>query len=278
MYAAAAAAERRRVVGLTTDGRLLGPFENIKGLTEATPPHEAVTPFRSKEVSDEEGAKLLLDARLRRVIAQAEERYGEMDVELYLTGKVNYRHLIDHTYKGNRDAVERPHWLGRLRDYAQERYGARVTLTWEADDEIGIRAKELNGRAVICSVDKDLRQLPGRHIILGKGHVEMTPRGGLMRLYTQILAGDMTDNVRGCWKVGVQGAWTYLEQYVDSGPVAMWAAVVAKYQESLDKYGSEACRFFNARGAALHTAQLVYILRDRPDGPVPPRWTPPVEA
>jgi hypothetical protein len=227
----------------------------------------------------EEGAKLLLDARLRRVIAQAEERYGTMDVELYLSGKINFRHLLDHTYKGNRDAVQKPHWHGRLRNYAQEMWGARVTRTWEADDELGIRATELGDRAVICSVDKDLRQIPGHHIVLGKGHLHVTTRGGMMRLYCQILAGDATDNVRGCWQVGPEGAWTYLNDFVDGGEGALWEAVVAKYQQALDKYGTEKCRFIDARGAALHTAQMVYLLRDRPEGQIPPRWTPPdVEA
>jgi hypothetical protein len=58
-------------------------------------------------------------------------------------------------------------------------------------------------QAVICSIDKDLRQIPGHHMVLGKGHLKVMPDGGMMRLYTQILAGDMTDNIRGCWQTGV---------------------------------------------------------------------------
>lgn len=299
VYAAAAAAEARRVVALVEfppsleDGsvrppQLQGPFTNVKESTAALPAGGKATLFRSLEVATEEGAQLLLDARLRRVVAQAEERYGPMDVELYLTGSVNFRHLLDHTYKANRSAVQKPHWHGRLRNHIQDKHGARVTQTWEADDEIGIRATELGDRAVICSVDKDLRQLPGHHIILGKGHLHITPRGGLMRLYCQILAGDATDNVRGCWQVGMEGAFTYLHTCLteagdsDTAPVGLttmesvlWDAVVAKYQQALDKYGSEKCRFIDARGAALHTAQMVYLLRERPEGQIPPRWNPP---
>jgi len=259
----------------TVSSGLLGPFDNVKACTAALPKGTAATLFRSLEVATEEGAQLLLDARLRRVKDQAEEKYGAMDVEMYLSGKVNYRHLLDHTYKGNRDATQKPHWHGRLRNYIQEKYGARVTKTWEADDELGIRATELGARAVLCSVDKDLRQIPGNHIVLGKGHLGITPRGGMLRLYCQILAGDPTDNVRGCWQVGVEGAWSYLQEFVDRGEGALWEAVVAKYQASLEKYGSEKCRFIDARGAALHTAQMVYLLRTRPEGQLPPRWLPP---
>lgn len=300
VYAAAAAAEKRRVVAMveklgsdlqSLERKLSGPFDSVKDCTLALPKGEQATLFRSLEVMTEEGVQLLLDARLRRVIAQAEERYGPMDVELYLSGKINFRHLLDHTYKGNRDAVQKPHWHGRLRNYVQDKYAARVTKTWEADDEVGIRATELGDRAVICSVDKDLRQIPGHHIVLGKGHLHVTERGGLMRLYIQILAGDATDNVRGCWQVGPDGAFTYLNACLEeagdaSEPMSLaameailWESVVAKYQQTLDKYGSEKCRFIDARGAALHTAQMVYLLRHRPEGQIPTRWAPPdVEA
>jgi hypothetical protein len=292
VYAAAAAAEKRRVVALAEyedlPPQLIGPFDKVKDCTEALPERAKATLFRSLEIATEEGAQLLLDARLRRVIAQAEERYGSMDLEIYLSGKINYRHLLDHTYKGNRDATQKPHWHGRLRNYVQDKYGARVTKTWEADDEVGIRATELGARAVIASVDKDLRQIPGHHIVLGKGHLHVTERGALMRLYIQILAGDSTDNVRGCWQVGPEGAFNYLNACLQEDgesdtrqlslpamEACLWRSVVAKYQQTLEKYGTDKCRFIDARGAALHTAQMVYLLRERPEGQLPPRWLPP---
>jgi hypothetical protein len=143
VYAAASAAETRRIVAELDDGTLLGPFTSVKDATAAIPQGAKACLFHSREVSSEEGACTLLDARLRRVIAQAEERYGETDRELYLSGKINFRHLLDATYKGNRDSVQKPHWLAKLRAYAQGQWGARVCLTWEADDEVGMRATEL---------------------------------------------------------------------------------------------------------------------------------------
>lgn len=277
VYAAAAAAESRRIVALLDNGALTGPFASIKEVTASLGKNAATVLFRSREVSPEAGACLLLDSRLRRVISQAQERYGEVKPELHLSGKVNYRHLIDPTYKGNRDSVERPYYLSKLRQHAVDVWGARVSRTWEADDEVGIRAFEIGPNAVIASIDKDLKQIPGDHIVLGKGHLHVTTRGALMRLYCQILAGDSTDNIKGCWQVGYEGAFTYLEPFIDAGERALWHAVVAKYQAHLDKYGSEKCGFIDARGAALHTAQLVYILRDRPEGSIPPRWRPPAE-
>ncbi len=286
-YAAACAAEKHRIIGYrdsgTGDARFLGPFGSKRELTAALADGESVTPFRSNEINTEEAAILMLDARLRRVVYQAQEKYGEVQPELWLSGKINYRHLIDPTYKDGRGP--KPHWLARLRDHACVHWRARVANTWEADDEIGIRASELgDDNYIVCSVDKDLRQIPGRHIIINKAHLNMTPQGATMRLYAQILAGDLTDNVRGVlselrpdWQMSYDAAFTYLEPFVDGGPRALWAAVVARYQAMLDKYGSDRCRYVNARGAALHTAQLVYILRERPDGQLPPRWQPPEE-
>lgn len=288
-YAAACAAERHRVIGLRAEElgppRFLGPFDTKKELTAAIAEGEQVTPFRSDEINTEESAILLVDARLRRVVYQAQEKYGEVHPELYLSGKLNYRHFIDHTYKGTREATQRPYWLARLKDHVRNHWRAKITATWEADDEIGIRASELGAdNYIVCSVDKDLRQIPGRHIIINKAHLNMTPAGATLRLYAQILAGDPTDNIKGClsekradWQMSYDSAFTFLEPFVDGGPRALWAAVVARYQAMLDKWGSDACRYTNARGAALHTAQLVYILRDRPEGQLPRRWTPPEE-
>lgn len=282
-FAAAAAAETRRIVALTDEGKLLGPFANVKEVTAHLGKGHAATLFRSHEISTEDSAKLLVDARLRRVVFQANERYGEVLPELWLSGKVNYRHLLDSTYKGNRDSTPRPHYLPLLRQHVVNHWRARVALTWEADDEISMRAGELGpDNCVICSVDKDLRQIPGSHIVINKGHLLVTEQGAMMRLYAQILAGDMTDNIRGAkseirpdWQMGYDAAFSYLLPYVDGGPKALWAAVVARYGAMRDKYGTDAVGYIDARGAALHTAQLVYILRDRPEGQLPPRWRPP---
>lgn len=71
------------------------------------------------------------------------------------------------------------------------------------------------------------------------------------------------------------GAFDILEPVVDQGPLALWEAVVGHYQRSLDKYGTDKCRYIDARGQAIHTAQLVYIQRHRPTGAMPARWVPP---
>lgn len=289
-FAASAAAETKRYVGHLThaDGRqeFIGPFDGKRKLNAAIPEGATCVPYESKEVQPLAQAQGFFDARIRRVIAAARERYGEVTPELYISGRVNFRHLLDSGYKWSRERNDRPYHLHAVKQHAVDQWWAKVCPLWEADDEIGMRATELTLGGVpylVSSLDKDLRQIPGRHLVLEqsgvKGHLEVTDRGAQLRLYAQILAGDSTDNIRGCWQVGYDGAFTLLEPIVDQGPRAMWDAVVAAYQRSIDKYGRDKCGYFDARAAALHTAQLVYIQRYRPaDGRLPARWVPPGDA
>lgn len=279
-FAASAAAEELRYVGQLSDGSFVGPVTGMKALNALVPEGQECVPFKSREVRPLEQALIFFDARIRRVVDAAQGKWGELRVELYLSGKVNYRHLIDDTYKWARDRVERPYHLHAVRQHAIDSWKARVCKTWEADDEIGMRATELGaGNFIVSSLDKDLRQIPGDHLVLEqsgvKGYMLVTPKGGLMRLYGQILAGDSTDNVPGCWRIGYDTAFTMLEPVVDEGEPALWARVLEVYEESLRKHGRDACGYIDARAQAMNTAQMVYILRDRPEGLLPPRWSPP---
>lgn len=286
-FAAAAAAERKRYLGYllgTADqpASVIGPFDGKRDLNKAIPEGRQCVPYESKEVSPLEVAQGYFDARIRRVIAAAKERYKNVAPELYISGRVNFRHLIDASYKWSRERVDRPYHLQAVKQHAIDQWSAKVALLWEADDEIGMRATELTtGRVdyVVSSLDKDLRQIPGRHLVLEqsgvKGHMEVTERGALLRLYAQILGGDPTDNIRGCWQVSYDGAFTLLEPLVDQGAGVLWATVVETYRKSLAKYGRDKCGYMDARAAAIHTAQLVYIQRNRPEGQLPERWQPP---
>jgi hypothetical protein len=289
-FAASAASEKKRFAGFLEGvlpsgqsvAQWVGPVSTKKELSALCPEGCTLTPYENKTVGPLEQATGFFDARIRRVIAAAEERYGQVRPELYLSGPVNFRHLLDATYKWTRARNERPYHLQAVRQHAIDEWGAKVALTWEADDEIGMRATELttaNVAYVVSSLDKDLRQIPGKHLVLEqsgvKGHLDVSDRGALMRLYGQILGGDSTDNIRGCWQVGYDTAFNLLLPLVEQGPRAMWDLVVATYQRSLDKYGRDKCGYLDARAAAIHTAQLVYIQRHRPDGQLPARWVPP---
>jgi 5'-3' exonuclease len=136
------------------------------------------------------------------------------EFSLYLTGDNNFRYSIYPEYKGQRPD-ERPRHLHPLRQYVQEKYNAVVADGCEADDLLGIeQCKSQN--TIICSLDKDLRQIPGNHYsfeitgvsVNGKRWTKpaefatVSEAEGLKFFYYQLLVGDPADNLRGVYGMG----------------------------------------------------------------------------
>jgi 5'-3' exonuclease len=147
--------------------------------------------------------------------------YSNDNYEMFITGKGNFRFAVQPTYKGNRSGKPKPEHLQDLREYLEKAYSANVSCDQEADDDIAIRATELGSHAVIASIDKDFLQVPCHHYNLNKKTlVEVSEFEGLVFFYTQILMGDMADNVFGIKGVGpvkaskvLDGAKTERELY-----------------------------------------------------------------
>lgn len=145
---------------------------------------------------------------------------GADEFSIFLSGENNFRYDIYPEYKANRKAPK-PRHLKTLKEYLVDKYGAQVSDGCEADDLIGIaQCNWFEGRdpttTIICSIDKDLRMIPGNHYsfeisgVSSKGDrwtrpmekVFVEPFEGLRRFYTQILTGDSTDNVKGAAGIG----------------------------------------------------------------------------
>ena len=134
--------------------------------------------------------------------------------ELYLTGKDNFRKEIAVTapYKGNRVDKEKPVHLQLLRDYLVSAWDAKVSEGQEADDDIAIRATQLGEEALIVSLDKDFKQVPGWHYnFVKKEKSHVNAEDGLRFFYSQILTGDSADNIKGIYRVGPVKAAKMLE-------------------------------------------------------------------
>jgi 5'-3' exonuclease len=125
------------------------------------------------------------------------------DLEVFLTGKGNFRYTLSPTYKANRKDTPRPEHLGLVRDYLVDAWDAVVSSGQEADDLIAIRATELNYKCVIVSTDKDFKQVPCRHYNPNKGlWLTVSEFEGTKFFYSQILTGDTADNIAGIRGVG----------------------------------------------------------------------------
>jgi 5'-3' exonuclease len=125
--------------------------------------------------------------------------------KVYLTGKGNYRDEVATIkgYKANRDPAAKPKYLPDVRDYLQEFWSAIVIEGMEADDQMGIEQSSyvrvgFVDTTIICSIDKDLKMIPGWHYNFVKREREFVDEITAWRnFYTQCLMGDSTDNIPG---------------------------------------------------------------------------------
>lgn len=126
------------------------------------------------------------------------------DFELHLSDdrEKNFRVAISPDYKANRTAP-RPKHYDYIKELLIKEWDARIALGMEADDSMGISQDKSGGETVICSIDKDLLQIPGQHYNFVKDEWEsVTEWEGLKWFYKQILIGDVSDNVKGCTGIG----------------------------------------------------------------------------
>ena len=145
----------------------------------------------------------IMKARLRESINLILEAVQATSFKIYLTEENDpkaFRRRIYPEYKAHR-LQPKPKHYSAIRAYLQEHYDAEVCTEIEADDALGIH--QTGEYSVICSIDKDLKQIPGHHYNFVKlEHSEVSVPDGLRYFYTQLLTGDSSDNVKGVWKVG----------------------------------------------------------------------------
>lgn len=141
-----------------------------------------------------------------------------------LSGDNNFRYQIYPEYKANRKDQPRPIFLEECKQYLHHQYNAVFSEGCEADDLLGIeQCKDINN-TIICSLDKDLRQIPGRHFsweISGGSRdkrwtkpaelTNVTYEEGIRFFYYQLLIGDATDNLKGVRGIGKAKASKILE-------------------------------------------------------------------
>ena len=138
-------------------------------------------------------------SRCNALVEQILEEVKATEYRLYLSGPVNFRKKIYPAYKANRVQPPPTH-LAASKKFLEEKWGAVWTDGYEADDALGINQTD---DSIICSIDKDLKQIPGLHYnFVKKEFGEVSVEGGLLTFYTQVLVGDASDNVKGCPGIG----------------------------------------------------------------------------
>lgn len=119
-------------------------------------------------------------------------------------GSTNFR-LEDaktYVYKGNRAGTERPKWYTKIREYLVNHWNCQIMDGIEADDALAISQEYLEAqgiKSVICSLDKDLRQVTGWHYNWDSGILDFVDaEKAHYNLWKQMITGDLgTDNIPG---------------------------------------------------------------------------------
>lgn len=140
----------------------------------------------------------------------------------------NFRNEIYPPYKGNRKSTRKPLGFKDFKQWALESYPSVVKPHLEADDCLGILATRPGADAIIVSGDKDLRQIPCKHLDKDGTVITVTPADGYRFFLTQILTGDSVDGYPGIPGIGKVKA----EKILSSVPEGefVWPTIVDAYE------------------------------------------------
>jgi DNA polymerase-1 len=162
-----------------------------------------IVAYRVACTLEDDDAEDFVYARAEDLIDQILVNTEATEYRLFLTGKNNFRYTIYPEYKAHRPK-EKPFWLEKCRQYLIATFNAEVIDGQEADDALGISQTE---DTIICSIDKDLLMIPGRHYNFVKDEFqEVTNDSGMLHFYMQCLTGDRSDNIKGIEKIGPKKA------------------------------------------------------------------------
>lgn len=191
--------------------------------------------------------------------------------KVYIGGSENFRKEIYPEYKANRKDVKKPIHLQLVREHLFTTWKAKIADGIEADDELGIEQSAMGTDSIICSIDKDLLQIPGYHYNFVKGiETFVSPYDGLRALYKQIITGDGSDNIpafdgayRGSTPQFVQRILAPIDNLSDE--IEMYDYVLSVYD---NHYNDPS---IDVRDVVHRNAKLVYILRQEGKYWQPPR-------
>lgn len=109
-------------------------------------------------------------------------------------------------YKGNRPSKPEflVQWDPVIQPHLLEKWGFYQSPNLEADDVVAALSVLIEEETIICSPDKDLKQMPGLHYNYGKDLPPelITTEEACRNLWTQILVGDTSDNIAGVPGIG----------------------------------------------------------------------------
>jgi DNA polymerase-1 len=168
-------------------------------------------------------------AKFDSMVVHLLEKIDTYSYKLCFSHAKNFRKGLYPDYKGNRP-TRKPMGFRAIRERVIEENAEKVIIypNLEADDVLGILATR-DPSYVIWSIDKDLKQIPGKHLT-EDGVIKVSPEEADAFFYQQILTGDATDNYKGCPGIGPVKAEGIIK--LASGTGKEWSFILAAYTKA----------------------------------------------
>lgn len=220
----------------------------------------------------------VLDNRIGNICAMVEATQPPI---FYFTGKTNFRTEIAklRPYK-ERDSVKPFHYKN-IKAYIKGKYEWHEREGMEADDLLSIEQSRRGHETIICTRDKDLRQVPGWHygwelgnqpqfgpqLVDDVGGIRLSENRksikgfGSLFFYSQCLTGDSVDTVPGLKGCGPVKAYEML-----SGCPTIQEAFKRVLEAYRGVYGDDGDAYL------LEQGQLLYMTRELDEEGNPKLW------
>lgn len=136
-------------------------------------------------------------------------------------------------YKANRKGVSKPVVYSELVEWSKTEWESMESPKLEADDLLGITSTLRPGETIICSIDKDMKTIPGTLYNWDKDKEpwDNCEEEALYALATQTITGDSTDGYKGLPRVGPKGAEKILKGLDFGDPAEVWSAVLEAFED-----------------------------------------------
>lgn len=199
MYRAASAVQCRLYLAYEDDGTVVTCCHKKKELQE----YPIIKYFTAIDEDGYREATVLYNSMLKSIL----RKVSATSHDVYFTGDGNYRKDIYPEYKAGRP--DKPLLYAPLKGFVLRKPNHHLINDQEADDALGINQ---HGGSIICSIDKDLLMIPGRHYnFVTDTFTTITPKQGMFNFYKQLLTGDRVDNIPGLHGIGPKKAEVILD-------------------------------------------------------------------
>lgn len=224
-------------------------------------------------MSDERPLMFLTGDDILANILNRRPKWVEPSEELELLPSFRYYEAKTKPYKGQRKQPKPVHYHN-IRAYIMSEWETVVSSNLEADDLMSVYLTKEPDKYILCSLDKDLMQVPGRHYSWSLGKRESSPvievnelgtmelvgkppklkMSGLKAFFAQTLMGDPVDNVRGIEKFGPVAAYECLDKH--DNELDLFVETANQYKQ----------RYDNWKELLREHIDLTYMIRKLDDG------------